>query len=43
MTNNFYDIVSKILNRDVNRVNASIIFDILLTEQSEKLFQIKSN
>ena len=40
MTNNFYDIVSKILNRDVNRVNASIIFDILLTEQSEKLFQI---
>ena len=25
MTNNFYDIVSKILNRDVNRVNASII------------------
>lgn len=36
----YYDLISQILNRNVNIINASVIFDILLTEQSEKLFQI---
>jgi len=40
MTDNFRHVVTKILNRDVNTVNASIIFDILLTDQSNKLLQI---
>ncbi len=36
-----YGVLSKILNMDeTNFVNASTVFDILLTDQSEKLFQI---
>ena len=39
--NYFYDVLKKIINIDeANVIDASIIFDILLTDQSEKLFQI---
>jgi len=37
----FYDVLKKILSIDkINVIDASIIFDILLTDQSEKLFHI---
>jgi len=37
----FYDVLKKILSKDeINAIDASNIFDILLTDQSEKLFHI---
>lgn len=41
--NYFYDVLSQILNKNINIINASIIFEILPSDQSEKLFQITNS